>query len=59
MSRESEATVYDLIQDIIDMTLPGAALGYAPWNHLSPSMVALAGIITSLMGGYKIWPAAI
>ena len=50
--RERNSTNVQLISDLCDLTVPGAALGYA---NLDDGIVGLAGTVSSLIGIWGAW----
>lgn len=50
--KERNTTNLQLISDLCDLTVPGAALGYA---NLDDGIVGLAGTVSSLMGVWSTW----
>lgn len=52
LDKERYEAAYQLIQDILDATIPGTALGYI---DLDDGIVGLAGVVTSFMGASTQW----
>ena len=51
--REIYATKYQLAQDVLDALIPAGSLGYLPF--MDEGMIGIAGVITSVLGGYAQW----
>jgi peroxin-11B len=52
-SRETDAIKFQLTQDVFDALIPGGSLGYLPF--MDEGLIGLAGVVSSLMGGYTQW----
>ena len=52
-NRESYAVKYQLTQDVFDALIPAGSLGYLPF--MDEGLIGLAGVVSSLMGGYTQW----
>jgi len=50
--RQRNATRFQLISDLCDLTVPTAALGYA---NLDDGIVGLAGTVSSIIGVWATW----
>lgn len=53
LKAEQSKILFELIQDSLDVIIPGSILEYIP---VSNGVVGLAGTVTSLMGVYGAWP---
>jgi peroxin-11B len=51
--RETHAIKYQLTQDVFDALIPAGALGYL--SFMDEGLIGIAGVISSLMGGYTQW----
>jgi len=51
--RELHATKYQLTQDVFDALIPAGTLGYLPF--MDEGLIGLAGVVSSLLGGYTQW----
>ena len=51
--RELYAIKYQLTQDVFDALIPAGSLGYLPF--MDEGLIGLAGVVSSLMGGYTQW----
>lgn len=51
--REAHAIKYQLTQDVFDALIPAGSLGYLPF--MDEGLIGLAGVVSSLMGGYTQW----
>jgi hypothetical protein len=51
--REMYATRYQLTQDVFDALIPAGTLGYLPF--MDEGLIGLAGVVSSLLGGYTQW----
>ncbi|GBC08688.1 hypothetical protein RclHR1_08300004 [Rhizophagus clarus] len=51
-NRERKAAIRQLIQDLLDLTIPATALGYL---RLEDGLVGLTGFISSIMGAQSQW----
>ncbi|CAI2181539.1 3632_t:CDS:2 [Funneliformis geosporum] len=52
LMKERKAVIIQLVQDVLDITIPATALGYL---HLEDGLVGLAGFISSIMGIQSQW----
>src|SRR5436853_4538535 len=52
-NRELNATKYQLTQDVFDALIPAGTLGYLPF--MDEGLIGLAGVVSSLLGGYTQW----
>ena len=52
-SRETYAIKYQLTQDVFDALIPAGSLGYL--SFMDEGLIGLAGVVSSLMGGYTQW----
>ncbi|CAB4391174.1 unnamed protein product [Rhizophagus irregularis] len=52
LKKERKAAIRQLIQDVLDCSIPATALGYI---HLEDGLVGLTGFITSIMGAQSQW----
>jgi peroxin-11B len=55
LQKQMNAVTLDLVRDLLDLLIPGSALGYI---QLESGVVGLIGTITSLIGAYQIWPSS-
>lgn len=47
------AVKFQLIQDVFDALIPAGTLGYLPF--MDEGLIGIAGVVSSLMGGYTQW----
>ncbi|BFZ60235.1 hypothetical protein YB2330_001262 [Saitoella coloradoensis] len=52
LDRESNAASYQLLQDLLDVTIPGSGLGLLP---LDDGVVGVAGVVSSILGAKTQW----
>ena len=53
MTREIGDVKFQLTQDVFDALIPAGSLGYLPF--MDEGLIGLAGVVSSLMGGYAQW----
>jgi len=53
IDRETHAVKFQLTQDVFDALIPAGSLGYLPF--MDDGLIGLAGVVSSLMGGYTQW----
>jgi peroxin-11B len=51
--RETYAVKYQLAQDVFDALIPAGSLGYLAF--MDEGLIGLAGVVSSLLGGYTQW----
>jgi hypothetical protein len=51
--RETYAVKYQLTQDVFDALIPAGSLGYL--SFMDEGLIGIAGVVSSLMGGYTQW----
>jgi hypothetical protein len=51
--RDTYAIKFQLTQDVFDALIPAGSLGYLPF--MDEGLIGLAGVVSSLMGGYTQW----
>jgi len=52
-SKELYAVKFQLVQDVFDALIPAGTLGYLPF--MDEGLIGIAGVVSSLMGGYTQW----
>ena len=51
--RDVYGVKYQLTQDVFDALIPAGTLGYLPF--IDEGLIGLAGVASSLLGGYAQW----